>query len=41
MLKPFKYVAKLIVEERKGRSNLADAIFAFDGAKQLKPGKDV
>jgi precorrin isomerase len=45
MVKPFKNVAKLIVEGRKGGSNLAatlvNAILTFDDAEQLKPGRDV
>lgn len=45
MVKPFKHVPKLIVEGRKGGSNLAatlvNAILCFDDAKQLKPGRDV
>ncbi|MDD3061425.1 MAG: precorrin-3B C(17)-methyltransferase [Massilibacteroides sp.] len=45
MLKPFKDIPKLIVEGRKGGSNLAatlvNAILTFDDAGQLKPGRDV
>lgn len=45
MLKPFKSIPKLIVEERKGGSNLAatliNSILTFDDAEQLKPGRDV
>ena len=45
MTKPFKDIPKLIVEGRKGGSNLAatlvNSILTFDDAKQLKPGRDV
>ena len=45
MVKPFVRVPKLIVEGRKGGSNLAatlvNAILCFDDAQQLKPGRDV
>lgn len=45
MAKPFKTIPKLIVEGRKGGSNLAatlvNAILTFDDAQQLKPGRDV
>lgn len=45
MIKPFKEVPKLIVEGRKGGSNLAatlvNAILTFDDAAALKPGRDV
>lgn len=45
MVKPFTHIAKLIVEGRKGGSNLAatlvNAILTFDDAGQLKPGRDV
>ena len=45
MVKPFVCVPKLIVEGRKGGSNLAatlvNAILCFDDAQQLKPGRDV
>lgn len=45
MIKPFKQVAKLIVEGRKGGSNLAatlvNSILTLDDAEQLKPGRDV
>lgn len=45
MVKPFKEIPKLIVEGRKGGSNLAatlvNAILTFDDAEQLKPGRDV
>ena len=45
MVKPFKDIPKIIVEGRKGGSNLAatlcNAILTFDDAEQLKPGKDV
>jgi precorrin-3B C17-methyltransferase len=45
MVKPFKDIPKIIVEGRKGGSNLAatlcNAILTFDDAAQLKPGRDV
>lgn len=45
MVKPFIHIPKLIVEGRKGGSNLAatlvNAILTFDDAEQLKPGRDV
>ena len=45
MVKPFVKVPKLIVEGRKGGSNLAatlvNSILCFDDAQQLKPGRDV
>ncbi len=45
MVKPFKEIPKLIVEGRKGGSNLAatlvNAILSLDDAEQLKPGRDV
>lgn len=45
MTKPFTHIPKLIVEGRKGGSNLAatlvNAILTFDDAEQLKPGRDV
>lgn len=45
MTKPFKSIPKLIVEGRKGGSNLAatlvNSILTFDDAEQLKPGRDV
>ena len=45
MVKPFKTVPKLIVEGRKGGSNLAatlvNAILCFNDAEALKPGRDV
>ncbi|MDR1202379.1 MAG: precorrin-3B C(17)-methyltransferase [Tannerellaceae bacterium] len=45
MVKPFKDIAKLIIEGRKGGSNLAatliNSILTFDDAEQLKPGRDV
>ena len=45
MIKPFTGIPKLIVEGRKGGSNLAatltNAILTFDDAAQLKPGRDV
>lgn len=45
MAKPFADIPKLIVEGRKGGSNLAatlvNSILTFDDAEQLKPGRDV
>lgn len=45
MVKPFTGIPKLIVEGRKGGSNLAatltNAVLTFDDAEQLKPGRDV
>ena len=44
-VKPFVHIPKLIVEGRKGGSNLAatlvNAILTYDDAEQLKPGRDV
>ena len=44
MVKPFKEIPKIIVEGRKGGSNLAatlcNAILTFNDAAQLKPGRD-
>ena len=45
MTKPFVHIAKLLVEGRKGGSNLAatlvNSILCYDDAEQLKPGRDV
>ena len=45
MVKPFRQIPKIIVEGRKGGSNLAatlvNAILCFNDAAQLKPGRDV
>jgi len=45
MVKPFKDIPKIIVEGRKGGSNLAatlcNAILTFDDAAQLRPGRDL
>jgi len=45
MVKPFRDIPKLIVEGRKGGSNLAatlcNAILCFDDAGQLRPGRDL
>ena len=45
MVKPFKTIPKIIVEGRKGGSNLAatlcNAILTFDDAEELKPGSDL
>jgi len=45
MVKPFRHIPKIIVEGRKGGSNLAatlcNAILCFDDAAQLKPGRDL
>lgn len=43
--KPFKDVPKLLIEGRKGGSNLAatlvNSILTYDDAQQLRPGRDV
>lgn len=43
--KPFKEIPKIIIEGRKGGSNLAatlvNSILTFDDAEQLKPGRDI
>ena len=45
MVKPFRQIPKLIVEGRKGGSNLAatlcNAILTYDDAEQLRPGRDL
>ena len=45
MVKPFRQIPKIIVEGRKGGSNLAatlcNAILTFDDAEQLRPGRDL
>ena len=45
MVKPFRQIPKIIVEGRKGGSNLAatlvNSILCFNDAKALKPGRDV
>ena len=45
MVKPFRQIPKLIVEGRKGGSNLAatlvNSILCYNDAEQLKPGRDV
>ena len=45
MVKPFRNIPKIIIEGRKGGSNLAatlcNAILTFDDAAQLKPGRDL
>lgn len=45
MTKPFSNIPKLIIEGRKGGSNLAatlvNSILTFDDAEQLRPGRDV
>ena len=45
MVKPFRNIPKIIVEGRKGGSNLAatlvNAILCFNDAESLKPGRDV
>lgn len=45
MIKPFKDIPKVIVEGRKGGSNLAatlvNAILTFDNAAALRPGEDM
>ena len=44
-VKPFTHIPKLIIDGRKGGSNLAatlcNAILCFDDADQLKPGRDL
>ena len=44
-VKPFTQIPKLIIDGRKGGSNLAatlcNAILCFDDASQLKPGRDL
>ena len=44
-VKPFKHIPKLIIEGRKGGSNLAatlvNAILCYDDAAQLRPGRDL
>lgn len=44
-IKPFRDIPKLIIEGRKGGSNLAatlcNAILTFDDAGELRPGRDV
>lgn len=45
MVKPFTAIPKIIVEGRKGGSNLAatlvNAVLCYNDAEQLKPGRDV
>ncbi|MBR3455114.1 MAG: precorrin-3B C(17)-methyltransferase [Bacteroidaceae bacterium] len=45
MVKTFQSIPKLIIEGRKGGSNIAatlvNSILSFDDAEQLKPGRDV
>lgn len=45
MVKPFARIPKIIVEGRKGGSNLAatlvNAVLCYDDAEQLQPGRDV
>lgn len=45
MIKPFTGIPKIIVEGRKGGSNLAatlvNSILCYDDAEQLRPGRDV
>ena len=45
MVKPFTDIPKIIVEGRKGGSNLAatlvNSILCWPDAEQLKPGRDV
>ena len=45
MVKPFRHIPKVIVEGRKGGSNLAatlcNAILTLDDAAELKPGRDL
>ena len=43
--KPFTQIPKILIEGRKGGSNLAatlvNSILTYDDAEQLKPGRDV
>ncbi len=43
--KPFKHIPKILIEGRKGGSNLAatlvNSILTYDDAEQLRPGRDV
>lgn len=45
MVKPFRDIPKIIIEGRKGGSNLAatlcNAILTYDDAAQLRPGRDL
>jgi precorrin isomerase len=45
MLKPFTAVPKIIVEGRKGGSNLAatlvNSVLCYPDAEMLQPGRDV
>ena len=45
MTKPFTAIPKIIVEGRKGGSNLAatlvNAVLCYNDAEQLRPGRDV
>lgn len=45
MVKPFTQIPKIIIEGRKGGSNLAatlvNAVLCYDDAEQLRPGRDV
>ncbi len=45
MIKPFTWIPKIIVEGRKGGSNLAatltNAVLCYDDAQYLRPGRDV
>ena len=45
MVKTFADIPKVIIEGRKGGSNLAatlvNAILCYDDARELKPGRDV
>lgn len=45
MVKPFAWIPKIIVEGRKGGSNLAatlvNAVLCYNDAEQLRPGRDV
>ena len=45
MVKSFTHVPKIIIEGRKGGSNIAatlcNAIMTLDDAEQLKPGRDL
>lgn len=45
MVKPFTEIPKIIVEGRKGGSNLAatlvNSVLCYNDAEQLRPGRDV
>ena len=45
MVKPFRSIDRIVIEGRKGGSNLAatlvNAILTFNDAEALRPGRDV